>query len=200
MVDHGDHSCSSDDFGPRFCSLAGEAAARPGCALAGERARVVEARQLGAEAPKLFSGHLTVAKSVRSRGPAPEGLIDGTDVLNWPGRSGDLAVLKTVVEGLNGQGYRPAVILDAASGEHLRADGSLATLMGLPSGQVWVAPEGESRGRFLLEIAKVRKAAIPSREGFEDWKDRYPEVVQPGRIFKGGLKSGALWLDYGQAV
>jgi hypothetical protein len=71
----------------------------------------------------------------------------------------------------------------------------MAQALGLPEAQVLVVPKGETADRSLLKMARGRGVPILTNDRFLDWTGAYPEVVARGRLIRGGLREGTVWLD-----
>ncbi len=128
----------------------------------------------------------------------PEILVDGSNVMHWQDNRPDIGPLRAVVAELQTRGFTPGVIFDANAGYKLFGrycdDPFMARALGLPEAQVLVVPKGEPADRFLLEVSRRRQAPIVTCDRFRDWAEAYPEIQTPGRLIRGGLRDGAIWL------
>lgn len=128
-----------------------------------------------------------------------EVLVDGSNVMHWADDTPQLDSLKKVVADLTAKGYTPGVIFDANVGYKLfgryRDDFYMARCLGLPTDQVLVVPKGEPADRILLEASRERMAPIVTRDRFRDWGADFPEVNEPGRLVRGGITDGKVWIE-----
>lgn len=128
-------------------------------------------------------------------------VVDGSNVMHWKDNTPDLQVLRAVVAELKRRGYTPGVVFDANAGWKLlgryRHDGAMARLLGLPEDQVMVVPKGQVADGWILSAARDLGAPVVTNDRYRDWVEAHPEVTEPGRLIRGGVREGKVWLDVG---
>ncbi len=133
------------------------------------------------------------------KGKKPVILVDGSNVMFWRDNVPDMATIKGVISHLSDQGYQPGLVFDANVGYKLegrfRGHLPLARKLGLKPEQVVVVGKGDPADRLLLTVARDLNARILSNDRFRDWEASFPEVVEPGRVVRGGYRDGAFWTD-----
>jgi hypothetical protein len=125
-------------------------------------------------------------------------LVDGSNVIHWQDNTPQLEPLLQVVQNLTILGLRPGVVFDANVGYKLTGrflgEGDLSRLLSLQRDQILVVPKGTQADYYLLETARDLKAQIVTNDRFRDWADDYPEVADPGKLIRGGMREGRIWL------
>lgn len=138
----------------------------------------------------------------RALRPKRHVVVDGSNVMHWKDNTPDLLVLRTVVAELKRRGYTPGVVFDANAGWKLmgryRHDGAMARLLGLPVAQVMVVPKGQVADGWILAAARDLGAPVVTNDRYRDWAEAHPEVTEPGRLIRGGVREGKVWLDLGE--
>lgn len=128
-------------------------------------------------------------------------VVDGSNVMHWRDNTPDLQVLRAVVAELKRRGYTPGVVFDANAGWKLmggyRHDGAMARLLDLPEDQVMVVPKGQVADGWILAAARDLGAPVVTNDRYRDWAEAHPEVMEPGRLIRGGVREGRVWLDLG---
>jgi rRNA-processing protein FCF1 len=126
-------------------------------------------------------------------------LVDGSNVMFWRDNEPDLSPLKEVIQQITAKGYDAGVVFDANVGYKLdgkfRGNVPMARKLGLKAAQVVVVDKGEPADRTILHVARDLNARILSNDRFRDWQDSFPEVIEPGRIVRGGYRNGQIWID-----
>ena len=79
-----------------------------------------------------------------------------------------------------------------------RHDGAMASLLGLPVAQVMVVPKGQVADGWILAAARDLGAPVVTNDRYRDWAEVHPEVTEPGRLIRGGVREGKIWLDLGE--
>lgn len=150
----------------------------------------------------LLAAFVLLRRRTRQRKARPGrgfAVIDGSNVMHWrdgtPGLDPVIATLRLLDRG----GYRAGVIFDANAG-HLLAgrylhDHHFQRLLGIDEDRVMVVPRGTQADPFLLTYARDHGAIIVSNDRFRDRIAGYPDLLQPGRLIRGGWRDGAVWLD-----
>ncbi len=126
-------------------------------------------------------------------------VVDGSNVLHWHDGAPQIETVRAVVTLLKQRGFTPGVVFDANAGYKIvgsyQHDHALGRMLGLPEDRVMVVPKGTSADPTILAAARDLNAPIVSNDRFRDWTDRHPEVNEPGRVIRGGIRDGQLWLD-----
>lgn len=126
-------------------------------------------------------------------------VVDGSNVMYWDGETPKIETVRLVIGHLTALGYQPGVMFDANAGYLLsgryRHDDYLGRELGLPRDRVMVVPKGTPADSFILLAARDLGARIVTNDRYRDWADDYPEIREPGRLIRGDLRSGNLWLD-----
>lgn len=131
-------------------------------------------------------------------------VVDGSNVMHWRDGTPQIETLRAVLFHLAEKGYTPCVVFDANAGYKLagsyKHDHAFGRLLGLPEDQVMVVPKGSPADPTLLAAARDLNARIVSNDRFRDWAEKHPIVSEPGRLIRGGIRDGDLWLDLGQSA
>lgn len=154
----------------------------------------------------LLAGPMALASLIlllRGRRRAPKDLrhvvIDGSNVLHWRGEVPDMGAVREVIGALAAQGFTPGVMFDANVGYKIgtryQDDRAIARQVGLPVDRVLVVPKGVVADQYILQAARQLAAPIVSNDRYRDWAEAHPEVMEPGRVIRGGYRDGRLWLD-----
>jgi hypothetical protein len=126
-------------------------------------------------------------------------LVDGSNVMFWRDNVPDMTTLKAAIAHLTDQGYSPGLVFDANVGYKLegrfRGHLPLARKLGLKPEQVVVVGKGDPADRLILTVARALNARILSNDRFRDWRDAFPEVAEPGRVIRGGVRDGEFWTE-----
>lgn len=126
-------------------------------------------------------------------------LIDGSNVMYWLDNTPQLAPLLQVVHDLSRRGMKPGVVFDANVGYKLTGkfmgERDLSRVLSLPRDQILVVPKGTQADPFLLATARDQKARIVTNDRYRDWTESYPDVAQPERLIRGGMRDGKVWLQ-----
>ncbi|WP_210877550.1 NYN domain-containing protein [Roseovarius autotrophicus] len=143
---------------------------------------------------------LWLRAALSGKTPAPDWiLIDGSNVMHWKDNTPQIETLREVIALLRDRRQTPAVIFDANAGYLLAGryqdDHIMAKRLGLPDDRVLVVPKGTIADTYLLTVARDFNAPIVTNDRYRDWADDYPEIAEPGRLIRGGYRSGALWLE-----
>ena len=121
-------------------------------------------------------------------------IIDGSNLLYWKDQVPHLDPVRAAVGALKATGARPVVWFDANAGylvsERFLDAAVFARKLGLPPGQVHVAPKGMPADPLLLEAAELLGAQVVSNDRYRDWQDRFAFVREPGRVLRGGYENG----------
>ncbi|WP_225028980.1 hypothetical protein [Xinfangfangia pollutisoli] len=130
----------------------------------------------------------------------PQVVVDGSNVLFWNDNQPNLSTVNTVVAHLRAAGMEPLVWFDANVGYRVGArwlgPDELAPKLGLPRDQVRVARKGAPADPLLLADATSRGLPVVSNDRYRDWTAEFPIVAEPGRMIRGGMRGGALWLEF----
>jgi Zc3h12a-like Ribonuclease NYN domain len=125
-------------------------------------------------------------------------IIEGSNVMHWDGGVPKLAAVKAVVKELAAQGFTVGVMFDANAGYKLvdryQDDHELAGRLGLPIDKVLVVPKGTVADQFIWQAAQRSGARVVSADRYRDWIATFPEIEKPGRLIRGGIKDGQVWL------
>ena len=136
------------------------------------------------------------------RKPAGRGerwiVVDGSNVMHWRGNTPDLEVLRAAVAALRSGGYVPLIWFDAnvgykLEGEFLNAR-DMAMRLGVKPSHVRVAKKGEVADTLLLAEASSLGVKVVTNDQYRDWQDQYPWVSDAGRVMRGGVRDGAIWV------
>jgi hypothetical protein len=118
--------------------------------------------------------------------------------VHWLDNAPSLAPLQEVLSDLQHRGLQPGVVFDANIGYKLSGrflgEAELSKLLALPRDQILVVPKGTQADGYLLETARDLKALIVTNDRYRDWEERFPEIATPGRLIRGGMRDGKLWL------
>lgn len=134
----------------------------------------------------------------RKRQKARPILIDGSNVMHWNKGNPEIKIVRNMVDALKTNGFDAGVIFDANVGYkldgHYMNDVALARKLGLPVKNVMVSPKGIQADQFLLQAARDMGAPIVTNDRFRDWVDDFPEILDAGKLMRGGFKHGAPYL------
>ncbi|GAB1364867.1 hypothetical protein MASR1M32_41030 [Rhodobacter sp.] len=133
------------------------------------------------------------------RAKRPLAVIDGSNIMHWQDNAPGFAPISQVVHLLERHGYRTGVIFDANAGYKLAGrflnDAEFGRHLGIGKDNVMVVPKGTQADPYLLRYATETKAIVVSNDRFRDWLADYPDLASPGRIVRGGMREGQVWLD-----
>lgn len=128
-------------------------------------------------------------------------LVDGSNVLYWRNDTPDLMPVRNVVDQLRKAGSIPIVWFDANAGYLLagryRGARAFARSLGLPEGQVHVAPKGTPADPLLLEAAGKLRARIVTNDRYRDWQETYPILADRTLLIRGRWNTGRVILEGG---
>ncbi|MBC7477450.1 MAG: hypothetical protein H7317_05055 [Pseudorhodobacter sp.] len=126
-------------------------------------------------------------------------IVDGSNVMNWNGGVPKIETARAVLSHLIEKGFTPAIVFDAnvgyKIGDSYKHDHALGRMLGLPQDRVMVVNKGTPADPTILAAARDLNARIVSNDRFRDWADQHPEVNEPGRVIRGGIVGGAMWMD-----
>ena len=126
-------------------------------------------------------------------------VVDGSNVLYWNDGAPQIETVRAVLTLLKQRGFTPGVVFDANAGYKIvgsyQHDHALGRMLGLPQDRVMVVPKGTPADPTILAAARDLNAPVVSNDRFRDWTDRHPEVNEPGRVIRGSIRDGQLWLD-----
>ena len=126
-------------------------------------------------------------------------VVDGSNVMHWQDNSPGFAAVSQVVHLLERRGYRVGVIFDANAGYKLAGrflnDAEFGRHLGIGKDNVMVVPKGTQADPYLLRYATETKAVVISNDRFRDWLADYPDMAAAGRLVRGGMRDGQVWLD-----
>ncbi|MDQ2067421.1 hypothetical protein Q9295_13665 [Xinfangfangia sp. CPCC 101601] len=135
----------------------------------------------------------------RKRDTRPIAVVDGSNVMHWDSSTPQLKPVVAVLQHLEARGYQAGVIFDANAGYKLAErhmnDVHLARALGIDVERVLVVPKGQQADPFLLTYASDSDAIVISNDRFRDRIADYPKIAAPGRLIRGGVREGKLWLD-----
>ncbi|PRY78160.1 Zc3h12a-like ribonuclease protein [Yoonia maritima] len=136
------------------------------------------------------------AEKPRERAGKPI-IVDGSNVMHWGGDP-SILVLKRVMDALHNRGYEPIVYFDANVGykladQHLGAR-DMAVQLGLPKGDVTLAPSGTPADPILLKHAADEGLRVVTNDRFLDWKQEFPKIGDKGFLVKGRWQEGSVIL------
>ncbi|MFM2356510.1 MAG: hypothetical protein RLZZ528_2246, partial [Pseudomonadota bacterium] len=93
------------------------------------------------------------------------------------------------------------VVFDANAGYKLgggwQGDRAMARRLGLSVDRVQVVPKGTIADSFILMAARGLGARIVTADRYRDHAGDYPEVSEPGRLIRGGVREGTVWVEWG---
>lgn len=127
-------------------------------------------------------------------------VIDGSNVMFWQGEVARLETVAAVLREARRAGLRPLVWFDANAGYRLAnrhmGVAELARGLGLPRGQVRVAPSGTPADPLLLADAARLGTGVITNDRYRDWVADYPSVRVPGVLVTGRVADGVARLDW----
>ncbi|MBI1171716.1 hypothetical protein GC209_09955 [bacterium] len=128
-------------------------------------------------------------------------VVDGSNVMHWKDGTPQIATVREVVDRLKSLGFSPGVVFDANAGYKIsgryRHDFAFGQLLDLPESRVMVVAKGTPADPVLLAAARDLGARVVTNDRFRDWAATHPEVLEAGRLIRGGYRQGSLWLDLG---
>lgn len=126
-------------------------------------------------------------------------IVDGSNVMNWNDNVPRIETVRAVLFHLIEKGFTPGIVFDANVGYKIggnyKHDLALGRMLGLPQDRVMVVNKGTPADPTILAAARDLNARIVSNDRFRDWADQHPEVNEPGRVIRGGIVNGELWMD-----
>lgn len=129
---------------------------------------------------------------------APLVVVDGSNVMHWAGDGAELTSIVQVIAHLKAQGYQTAIVFDANVGYKLEdkfiGSRELARKLGLSSDAVVVVDKGQPADRLILQVARELGAKVVSNDRFREWADDFPEVMEAGRVMRGGIAQDGPYL------
>lgn len=155
----------------------------------------------------LIFGPMTLAillvflvRAFRQRRPVPRHVVvDGSNLIYWKDGPPSLLPVKAALQVLQSRGFRPGVIFDANVGYKIGAryqdDRHLARQLNLPADRVLVMPKGVPADEYILKAARDLGAPVVSNDRYRDWAAAFPEVVEPGKLIRGGWRNDDVWLE-----
>ena len=141
----------------------------------------------------------------RKARPAPRQthvVVDGSNVMFWQDGVPRLATVSAVLAELRRAGLHPIVWFDANVGyrvsDRYMGPRDLSRALGLPRGQVRIAPSGSVADPLLLEEAARLGTGVITNDLYRDWVGSYPSVRVPGVLVSGRVVDGVVRLDWAQ--
>jgi hypothetical protein len=102
-------------------------------------------------------------------------IVDGSNVAHAvEGGDAQLANIRLMCEKLEGEGYQPIVVVDAAL-RHKIDDSDTYEAM-VDDGRIRQAPAGTDADYFILSFARELDASIVSNDRFKDRIDAFPDA------------------------
>lgn len=143
--------------------------------------------------------HVRAGRSEKSaQRPKDYVIIDGSNVMHWQGGVPQLASVRAVVDHLKQRGFTVGVMFDANAGYKVAGryqdDRELALALSLDEDKVLVMPKGTVADQVIWLAAQRLGARVVSDDRYRDWVDRFPEIAKPGRLVRGGIREGQVWL------
>lgn len=126
-------------------------------------------------------------------------VVDGSNIMHWHGGEAEVQTIKAVMAHLESQGYQAGLIFDANVGYKLfgkfQGNRAMARKLGVSADQVVVVDKGQPADQLILNVARNLDAKIVSNDRFRDWIDDYPEVLEPGRLIRGSMTNGVVFME-----
>lgn len=137
--------------------------------------------------------------------PAPRPthvVVDGSNVMFWQDGVPRLATVSAVLVAVRRAGLNPIVWFDANVGyrvsDRYMGPRDLSRALGLPRGQVRIAPSGTAADPLLLEEAAKLGTGVITNDLYRDWVVAFPSVRVPGVLVSGRVVDGVVRLDWAQ--
>lgn len=127
-------------------------------------------------------------------------VVDGSNVMFWQDGVPRLATVAAVVGEVHRAGLTPIVWFDAnvgfRVGDHYMGTRDLSRALGLPRGQVRIAPSGTPADPLLLKEAAELGTGVITNDMYRDWVAAFPSLRQPGVLVPGRVSDGVVRLDW----
>lgn len=124
-------------------------------------------------------------------------IVDGSNVMHWDGGGPTVGAVVAVVKALAARGFTVGVMFDANAGYKLfdryRDDFAFARALGMAEDKVLVVPKGTVADEYIWQAARRLGARVVSDDRYRDWLDAFPEIAEPGRLVRGGIRDGQVW-------
>lgn len=127
-------------------------------------------------------------------------VVDGSNVMFWQEGVPCLATVAAVVGEVHRAGLKPIVWFDANVGfrvaNRYMGTRDLSRALGLPRGQVRIAPSGTPADPLLLKEAAELGTGVITNDMYRDWVAAFPSLRQPGVLVPGRVADGVVRLDW----